>query len=167
MIFFPNVFITREVSAIGRKSLGSFGLSFLGIGITAESFQMSGMVYVSMGVWKRRWKTPQSCSAQNLRVLPQIPSGPGHLFTPVCLNSPNTLLVNNSTVVRHQGLLHIGNVWWKIVYFETSEETVHVVWQSTGITDRTTFYVHLQESQICLSTGIINRITFYVNRQEA
>ena len=34
---------------------------------------------------------PLSFSAQNLRVLPQIPSGPGHLFTPVCLNNPNTL----------------------------------------------------------------------------
>ena len=90
-MIFSNVFITREVSAIGRKSLGSFGLSFLGIGITVESFQMSGMMHVSMEVWKRRWKTPLSCSAQNLRVLPQIPSGPGHLFTPVCLNSLNTL----------------------------------------------------------------------------
>ena len=49
-----NVFKTRELSAIGRKSLGSFGLSFLGIRITAESFQMSGMVHVSMEVWKRR-----------------------------------------------------------------------------------------------------------------
>ena len=45
-----NVFITRELSAIGRKSLGSFGLSFLGIGITVESFQMSGMVHVSTEV---------------------------------------------------------------------------------------------------------------------
>ena len=53
-MIFSNVFITREVSAIGRKSLGSFGLSFLGIGITAESFQMSGMVPVSIEVWKRR-----------------------------------------------------------------------------------------------------------------
>ena len=54
VMIFSNVFITREVSAIGRKSLGSFGLSFLGIGITIESFQMSGMVHVSMEVWKRR-----------------------------------------------------------------------------------------------------------------
>ena len=54
LMIFSNVFITREVSAIGRKSLGSFGLSFLGIGTTAESFQMSGMVYVSIEVWKRR-----------------------------------------------------------------------------------------------------------------
>jgi len=53
-MIFSNVFITREVSAIGRKSLGSFGLSFLGIGITVESFQMSGMVPVSIEVWKRR-----------------------------------------------------------------------------------------------------------------
>ena len=52
MIF--SVFITRKVSAIGQKSLGSFGLSFLGIRITVESFQMSGMVHVSMEVWKRR-----------------------------------------------------------------------------------------------------------------
>ena len=40
-----------------------------------------------------------------------------------------SLLVNNSTVIWHQGLLHIGNVWWKIMCFEKSEETVHVVWQ--------------------------------------
>ena len=52
MIF--SVFITRKVSAIGQKSLGSFGLSCLGIRITVESFQMSGMVHVSMEVWKRR-----------------------------------------------------------------------------------------------------------------
>ena len=54
LMIFSNVFITREVGAIGRKSLGSFGLSFLGIGITLESFQMSGMVHVSMEVWERR-----------------------------------------------------------------------------------------------------------------
>ena len=47
-------FHNMEVSAIGRRSLGSFGLSFLGIGITVESFQMSGMVHVSVEVWKRR-----------------------------------------------------------------------------------------------------------------
>ena len=54
LMIFSNVFIAREVSAIGRKSLGSLGLSFLGIGITVERFQMSGMVHVSMEVWKRR-----------------------------------------------------------------------------------------------------------------
>ena len=54
LMIFANVFITRKVSAIGRKSLGSFGLSFLSIGITVQSFQMSGMVHVSMEVLKRR-----------------------------------------------------------------------------------------------------------------
>ena len=53
-MFCSNDFIIREVSATGRKSLGSFGLSFLGIGITVESVQISGMVHVSMEVWKRR-----------------------------------------------------------------------------------------------------------------
>ena len=100
-----------EVSAIGRRSsLGSFGLSFLGIGITVESFQMSGMVHVSVEVWKRRCKTPLSCSAQNLRVLPQIPSGPGHLFTPTCLNSPNTLSWS-ITALSSDIKDCLGNVW--------------------------------------------------------
>ena len=54
LMIFSNIFITREVSAIGRKSLCSFGLSFLGIEITVESFQISGMVHVSVEVWKRR-----------------------------------------------------------------------------------------------------------------
>ena len=53
-MIFSQRFHNMEVSAIGRKSLGRFGLSFLSIGITVESFQMSGKVHVSMEVWKRR-----------------------------------------------------------------------------------------------------------------
>ena len=49
-----NVLITRELGAIVRTSLGTFGLSFLVIKITVETFQMSGMVHVSMEVWQRR-----------------------------------------------------------------------------------------------------------------
>ena len=59
-----------------------------------------------------------------------IPAPIGTFVYTYMLEQPqHSLLVNNSTVVRHQGLLHIGNVWWKIMCFETSEETVHVVWQ--------------------------------------
>ena len=36
LMIFSNVFITRQVSSIGRKSLGSLGLSFLGTGVTVE-----------------------------------------------------------------------------------------------------------------------------------
>ena len=52
-MIFSNVFVTMEVSATGRKSLGSFGLSFFGIGITVDNFQIAGTMHVSTEVWKR------------------------------------------------------------------------------------------------------------------
>ena len=117
-MIFSNVFVTREVSATGRKSLGSFGLSFFGIGITVDNFQIAGTMHVSTEVWKRCWETPLSWSAQNFRVLPQIPSGPGHLFTLICLKS----LINNSGIVMDEWLFQSSNLWSKVICFKTSKE---------------------------------------------
>ena len=52
-VIFSNVVITREVSATGQKSMGSFGLSFFGIGITVDNFQIAGTMHVSTEVGKR------------------------------------------------------------------------------------------------------------------
>lgn len=56
-----------------------------------DVFHNEGIVAVSNEIWKRCWKTPLSSSAQNRRVLPQIPSGPGLLLILIFLKRLATL----------------------------------------------------------------------------
>ena len=99
------------MSAIGRKSLGSFGLSFLGIGITVESFQNVGDGTCVYGGLEEALKDATKVLGTKSESSATNPIGTWAFVYTCMLEQPqHSLLVNNSTVVRHEGLLHIGNV---------------------------------------------------------
>ena len=129
-MIFSNVFITREVSAIGRKSLGSFGLSFSGIGNTVESLNITDLRMEVYGGLEEALKDATKLFGTKSESSATNPIGTwAFIYTCMLEQHHHSVLVNDSTVSRHQGRSHIGNVWWTIMCFETSEETVHVVWQ--------------------------------------
>ena len=70
-------FMTSDVSAIGQKSLDSVGLGSFGTGTIVDVFHKIGTVQRLREELKMSVNTGANCSAQCLRVLPQILSGPG------------------------------------------------------------------------------------------
>ena len=102
----PQRFHNMEASATCRKSLGSFGLSFLSIGITVDVGDgtcVYGGLEEALKDATKLLGTKSESSATN-------PIGTWAFVYTYMLEQPqHSLLVNNSTVVRHQGLL------WKCV----------------------------------------------------
>ena len=68
--------MTRDVSAIGRKSLDSVGLGSFGTGAIVDDFHRLGTFQRLREELKISVNTWANCSAQCLRILPQILSGP-------------------------------------------------------------------------------------------
>ena len=129
-----NDFITREVSATGGKSLCSFGLylfryrnySWKCLNIGEGTCVYGGLEEALKDATKLLGTKSESSATNPIGIW-------AFIYTCMLeqpLNSPqSSFLVSNSTVVRHQGLPHIGNMWWKVTCFETGEETVNAVWQ--------------------------------------
>lgn len=70
-------FITRDVSAIGRKSFNIKGLETFGTGTIVDVFHITGTIPELYEALKISVKTGANWAAQCFKTLPHILSGPG------------------------------------------------------------------------------------------